>query len=419
MKLVWFSHFVPFPPKGGSLQRSFNLIRQMSKSYEIQLVALNLLGDSPKNLQLYAEELKRYCDRVEIWDLPYPWKGTKWWIESIGSPLFNAPFSCRALFSAHMLARWEQILRDCPGALLHFDSIDLALFAPSTGGFRKILNHHNCESAMAFRRAENEPNSLKKFYLRLQARKLASLERSICGTFGVNTVVSDSDAALLRANQPAVHTYVVENGVDAEYFSHSDTKDEPHSLVFTGSLDWYPNISGMRFFVREVWPRVKSDFPSARLYVAGKNPPEQVLKWMKEDPSITVVPNPEDIRSWLGRGSVFVCPILDGGGTRLKILDAMAMAKPIVSTTIGCEGLRVTDGENILVADSPQEFAGKVKLLLENGDLRQKLGRAARTFVEREYSWERIGGQLQQAYRCALQREMCDQRELSQVDVIR
>jgi glycosyltransferase involved in cell wall biosynthesis len=140
---------------------------------------------------------------------------------------------------------------------------------------------------------------------------------------------------------------------------------------------------------------------------------------MKEERSITVVPNPEDIRSWLGRGSVFVCPILDGGGTRLKILDAMAMAKPIVSTTIGSEGLRVTDGENILVADSPQEFAGKVKLLLENGDLRQKLGRAARTFVEREYSWERIGGQLQQAYRCALQREMCDQRELSQVDVVR
>jgi glycosyltransferase involved in cell wall biosynthesis len=401
MKLVWFSHFVPFPPRGGNLQRSFNLIRQMSKSYEISLVALNFLGDPPERLRSYTEELKKYCKDVQIWELPYPWKGMKWWVESVWSPLFKAPFSCRALFSAQMLARWQQILRDCPGALLHFDSIDLALFARSTSGFRKVLNHHNCESAMAFRRSENEPNPLKRFYLRLQARKLANMERSICGAFDVNTVVSEGDAALLRAISPTAQIHVVENGVDMNYFAPSEIEEEPQSLAFTGSLDWYPNVSGMDFFVREVWPRVKNDFPDARLYVAGKNPPEQILRWSKDDSSIDVVPNPEDIRLWLAKASVFVCPILDGGGTRLKVLDAMAMANAVVSTTIGCEGLRVTDGENILVADTPQEFAGKVKLLMSNEELRHRLGRAARALVEHEYSWERIGQQLEHAYRCA------------------
>jgi glycosyltransferase involved in cell wall biosynthesis len=116
---------------------------------------------------------------------------------------------------------------------------------------------------------------------------------------------------------------------------------------------------------------------------------------------------------------ICVCPILEGGGTRLKILDAMAMGKPVVSTTIGCEGLRVTNGENILVADTPEEFADKVKLLLETEELQRKLGRAARALVEGEYSWERIGRQLQQAYRCALQHEMCDQRKPCRVDEVR
>jgi polysaccharide biosynthesis protein PslH len=319
-----------------------------------------------------------------------------------GSPFFRAPFSCRALFSTQMFLQWQQILRDHPGALLHLDSIDLGLFASATTGFRKVLSHHNCESAMAFRRAENEPNPLKKVYLRLQARKLANMERSICGTFDMNTVVSEGDAALLKAIQPTAHIHVVENGVDTDYFALSEIDEEPHSVAFTGSLDWYPNVSGMEFFVREIWPRVKNGFPNSRLYVAGKNPPEQALRWGKEDSSIVVIPNPEDIRPWLARASAFVCPILDGGGTRLKVLDAMAMAKAVVSTTIGCEGLRVANGENILIADAPQEFADKLRLLLSDEELRNRLGRAARTLVESEYSWERIGRQLEQAYRCAL-----------------
>lgn len=407
MTLVWFSHFVPFPPQGGNLQRSFNLIRQMSKSYEISLIALNFLGDSPERLRLQTEELTKYCKDVQVLQLPYVWKGTKWWIETLRSPFVSAPFSCRAMFSAQTFSQWKQILSNHPGALLHLDSIDLGLFARTTTGFRKVLNHHNCESAMAFRRAQNETNPVNRAYLRLQAMKLANLEKSICGTFDVNTVVSKGDAALLRKNQPAVHTHVVENGVDTDYFAPSETKEEQHSIAFTGSLDWYPNISGMGFFVRDVWPRVKIDFPDTRLYIAGKNPPEQVLKWMKEDPSITVVPNPEDIRTWLARASVLICPILDGGGTRLKILDAMAMAKPVVSTTIGCEGLRITNGDNILVADTPREFLGELKILFENKELRCKLGRAARALVEGEYSWEKIGRQLQQAYQCALDPEMC------------
>src|ERR1700681_367562 len=138
-KLIWFSHFVPFPPRGGNLQRSFNLIRQASHSYEIHLIALNLQGELSQQLRGYEAELKQYCESVEICDRPCPWRGRRWWAEAMFSPVFSAPFSCRALFSPTILAHWKQLLNTHVGSLLHFDSIDLALYADSAKDFPKIL----------------------------------------------------------------------------------------------------------------------------------------------------------------------------------------------------------------------------------------------------------------------------------------
>ena len=410
MKLIWLSHFVPYPPKGGNLQRSYNLIRQASRSYQITLVALNFLGESPERLRSHAEELKKNCERVEFWELPYPWRGARWQVAALASPLFRVPFSCRALYSPDLRSRWEQILRDTPGALLHLDSIDLGLFVPSAKGFRKVLNHHNCESAMALRRAQREPNRLKKAFLALQARELRRMEKSICADFDNNLVVSDEDANQLRAIQPRARFSVVENGVDVNYFQPAQEQEEANTLAFTGLLDWYPNVSGIRFFVREVWPLVKNKFADARLCLAGKNPAEEVLAFAQADANIVVSPNPDDMRPILGRAAVCICPLLEGGGTRLKILDALAMGKPMVTTTIGCEGLRVTHGENILVADTPRGFADSIVQLFENQGLRRKIGAAGRALVEREYCWEKIGEQLEQAYRSAFETQTSDNR---------
>jgi glycosyltransferase involved in cell wall biosynthesis len=398
MKLIWFSHFVPFPPRGGNLQRSFNLIRQISSSYETHLFALNLQSERREVIEGYKAELSRYCESVEVCDLPFPWRGARWWAEAAASPLFSAPFSCRALFSKPLLARWTGLLNAHSDALLHFDSIDLALYAQSAQKFRKALNHHNCESAMTERMANNEKNPVQREYMRLQATKIAEAERSLCGAFDVNIVVSEQDRKLLQAIQPAGRYHVVENGVDTSFFAPAEIRPERHTAIFTGLLGWGPNISAMNFLVREVWPRVTQKFPDARLYLAGKNPPEHVMEWPKRDSSITVVPNPEDMRPWLARAEVCVCPITEGGGTRLKILDAFAMGKPMVSTAIGCEGLRVEPGKNIFVANTPGDFAGRVIDLFESEELRRRMGAAGRELVEREYCWEGIGQQLQKAY---------------------
>ncbi|HVB34920.1 MAG TPA: glycosyltransferase family 4 protein [Patescibacteria group bacterium] len=402
MRLLWLSHFIPFPPRGGNVQRSYNLIRQAAKSFDVSLVALNVQGAMPEQVAEHRNALAGLCADVEIWDLPYPWKGRRWQAELVRSAASPVPFTFRPLYSEELGRRWAEKLARHPGPLVHIDAIDLALFAGAADGFRKVLNHHNCESALLSRRAARETNLLKRKYLELEAGKLARWERKLSGRFQVNAVVSEEDAQLLRAMNPAAHIHVVENGVDTDYFRPTDAPEEPRSLIFTGSLDWQPNISAIQYFAQEVWPLVKRGCPDAKLLVAGKSPAESVLRLAERDSSITVFPSPADMRPLLARASVYICPLLEGGGTRLKILDAMAMGKPVVSTPVGCEGLRVTPGENILVGDTAQALAELALRLLASEELRAQLACSARQLVEREYAWNHVSHQLESAYHCAL-----------------
>ncbi len=411
MKLLWFSHFIPYPPRGGGHQRSFNLLRHASRSYEISLIAFNLHGHSRRQLDEWRRELKKYCAEVEFWEMPIRWRSAAWWVRLGTSAFDRVPYGCRSFWSRDLEAQWRAALRRHQGALIHFDSIDLALFVDAAAGFRKVLNHHNCESAMSQRRAQNERNPVGKIYLRSQSHKLARIERAVCQLFDVNTAVSRVDMHLLQEKTPRAHFHVVANGTDASYFKPTSAQEEANTLIFAGSLNRYANISALRFFVGRVWPLVKQQFPSLRFYVAGKRPSNSLVRWLKRDSNVVVVADPEDIRPWIARAAVFVCPILDGGGTKLKILDAVAMGKAVVTTSIGCEGLDLKHGEHVLISDSPHDFARMIFLALRNGARRKQLGECGRAFVERYHSWAIIGEHLADAYRCAVSSGACTASE--------
>ncbi|MBZ5561100.1 MAG: glycosyltransferase [Acidobacteriia bacterium] len=403
MRVLWFSHFVPYPPTGGVFQRSFNLLREVSKRRAVQLVAFNSLGASKAVVDESSAALKKYCERVEVWEMPITWRrGVRWWVGLAASPFSSVPYNCRCYWSKDLDGRWREVLRGCRESVLHFDSLDLALYFYAAADLPKVLNHHNCESALLRRRGQNDRNPLKKAYLLNQARKLAALEREICPRFEVNVVCSEVDAQALRNHGAGIRTHLVENGVDTEYFRPIEGTEEPDTMIFSGMLNWEPNVEGIRYFVQEIWPLIRRDRPRVRLYLAGRDPLPSISHLQAQDRGIVVVPNPDDMRPWSGRAMVFICPILSGGGTRLKILDAMAMGKPIVSTSIGCEGLRVKNGEHLLVADDPENFAAAVCRLLEETPLRQRLARSGRALVESEYNWEAIGRCLDQAYQSAL-----------------
>jgi len=401
MRLLWFSHFIPYPPRGGAHQRSYNLLRYVARRYETTLVAFNLKAHSPDDLSDWQAGLAKDCARVVFWEMPVKWKSIRWGAKLILSPLRRRPYSCHCFWSPAMAVKWHVMLREHQDALVHFDSIDLALFAGGAAGFRKVLNHHNCESAMARRRAEVERSPAKKFYLQSQAAKLARLEQTTCPLFDVNLAVSEADARLLRKGSPEATFLVVENSTDTDYFSPSSAPAEPDSLAFVSSLNWYPNISAIQYFVREIWPLVKARRRDARLYVVGMKPSHSLAEWLRQDSGITLVDSPADVRPWMSKAAALICPMRDGGGTKVKILDAMATGKAVVSTSLGCEGLEVRHGENVLIADTPEDFAARVLEALQDRVLRDRLGAQARSLVERKYNWSVVGSRLEEAYRQA------------------
>jgi glycosyltransferase involved in cell wall biosynthesis len=200
---------------------------------------------------------------------------------------------------------------------------------------------------------------------------------------------TDRDAFLEILKEPAKLT-IVPTGVDVDYFRPRSGEEISNSLVFTGSMDWLPNEDGIFFFVKEVLPRVRQEIPDVSLTVVGRSPSARLKELADQEKNIQLTGWVEDVRSYLARGAVCIVPLRIGGGTRLKIFEAMAMAKPVISTTIGAEGLPVKPGESILLADSPQDLARETVRLLRNPKLRDELGLAAHKMVSDNYTWARV-----------------------------
>jgi len=398
MTLIWLSHFLPYPPRGGAPQRSYHLLREASRHHEIILVAFNRPAVAGQQLQSYSAELKEFCAQVEIWELPFKWRGIRWWAGLLANTFQRLPYSCEVYRSQELTRRWGDILRANPDALVHIDSSDLATYIRTADATRVLLNHHNCESAMAERRASVEPNPLKRFLLAEQAKRQASLERDVCARVAVNAVVSTEDGDLLRHQCPSARVHVVANGTDTDYFIPDRKSIRENTLVFAGSLRWYPNVSGLRFFKKRIWPRLKNEIKDLRCILAGKNPVPEIREWADSDSAITLVASPEDIRPWIAKGAVFVCPVIDGGGTRLKLLDAMSSGKAIVTTQIGAEGLGIESGAQAMIANSDDEFVEMTLRLLRDPSFRSELSARAREYVERHFSWATIGKDLEAAY---------------------
>jgi glycosyltransferase involved in cell wall biosynthesis len=183
---------------------------------------------------------------------------------------------------------------------------------------------------------------------------------------------------------------VIPTGVDVEYFRPSPDRDQPGTLVFSGAMDWMPNEDAMVYFIKRMWPRIRQQIPNASLCVVGRNPSRALVELAANHQGIEITGIVDDIRPFVHRAAVYVVPLRIGGGTRLKIFEAMAMGKAIVSTTIGAEGLPVHPGQDILIVDDPEQFADTTIRLLGDSVQREELGRAARELVNRTYSWDAV-----------------------------
>jgi glycosyltransferase involved in cell wall biosynthesis len=283
-------------------------------------------------------------------------------------------------------------------ALAHVDSLDLYRWLDSLPKVPVACTHHNIESDLLRLRAERQSNPALAAYIRLQARLMEAVERRVAPRLDLNVMMSAIDEARLQRLAPGARTSVAPNGVDTEFFQpRPDVTAVPGRIVFLGPSYMFANRDGVDFFLRDIWPQVRARRPDATLRTIGGNPPADKARF-ESSPGVTCLGYVPDVRPPLAEASCSIVPLRVGGGTRLKILDAWAMGKAIVSTSIGCEGLDVVDGENILIRDDPASFAEAVLTVLSDRALRERLEAGGRESAVRTYSWPIIGDHLRRCY---------------------
>lgn len=258
-----------------------------------------------------------------------------------------------------------------------------------------IIDQHNIEYELLWRTFQSESSWLRKLYNWWESHLLRQTEIEICQKAFLVLTTSERDSRSLKSMLPDNIIEVVPNGVDIELFQSSLSDEIPCQIIFTGAMNYYPNIDAVLSFAKLCWPLIRAEVPQATWKIVGSEPAREVRR-LAELPGISVTGTVPDVRPYLAASTVAIAPLQIGSGTRLKILEAFAMRKAVVSTSIGCEGLSVEPGKHLLIADQPAEFAQAVVRLLSNPEMRTTLGNAGRALVEEKYSWEYSGERLLQ-----------------------
>lgn len=397
--LLFLSQTVPYPPDGGVWIRTYNLLRVLSREFDITLLCFEraVSGESGFN---YDEESSlralRALGAADSFPIPQRHSRFRFVADHLRSVLTGRVFTHYLYGSAAARRRVAEAASAGGFDLVHVDSLDLSAYLPLVQGLPVACTHHNVESELLRRRAKAERSRPVRAYVDHQARLMEATERKWCPRVDLNVAVSEGDAAALQRLAPAASFIVIPNGVDLDAF-RPGPEAPGGGLVFVGGANWFPNRDAMEQFCREVLPLLRARRPDLRVTWVGAAPDADRRRYRTEF-GVEVTGYVQDIRPYVQPAECFIAPLRVGGGSRLKILDAWALGKAVVSTSVGCEGLATASGENILVADGAPSFAAAVERVLAEPTLRQSLGAAARATVERLYSWDVVGSNLVDAY---------------------
>jgi sugar transferase (PEP-CTERM/EpsH1 system associated) len=318
-------------------------------------------------------------------------------IQQLASIIRNQSYLVASYYKAEVQQAINDILSQDHYDAVIFESVFMAGYhVPDE--LAVIIDQHNIEHELLQRTYEQEQSRIRKWFNWWEARKLKPIELARCRNAQRVLVTSEREYLLLKRLVPQSRATVVPNGVDTRLFHKIEEQQEvANRIVFTGTMNYYPNIQAVLFFARECWSRIQAQIPAATWQIVGKSPPPEVEQ-LAALPGVTVTGAVPDVRPYLAAASVAVAPLLIGSGTRLKILEALAMQKAVVSTNLGCEGLAVETGKHLCVADQPELFAQSVIDLLRSTEKRTSLGKAGRALVEAEYSWEQCGNSAIRAF---------------------
>lgn len=401
MKVLFLMSQLPYPPDTGAKIRTFNLIKRLSLNHDIDLVTF---GDEKTEL-FKIKAIKELFGEIIL--IP---RNRFMCIKMFFNIFSFLPYAIKKYYSKKMEKTINALIGQNRYDLIHCDSLQMSRNVLKFKQIPRILTEHNIESQILKRCAENEHNVFKKLYYYLQYKKLNRYEIFACRQFDHIAAVSENDKRHLATFVPADRISVVPNGVDTGHFRpeacESKAKTGKFSLVFTGSMDWLPNEDALCYFFSEIYPRIKQSVGRVSMSVVGRSPTRRILAYADNDSSIHITGRVEDVRPFISQADIFVTPLRIGGGTRLKILEAMAMAKPVVSTTIGAEGLEVEPEKNIILSDRPEDFAERVIKLFGDQQLKNNIAAEGRKLAEEKYDWSMIAGKLERIWKNTGQKEL-------------
>jgi polysaccharide biosynthesis protein PslH len=401
MNLLFLTPQLPFPPRQGTAIRNWGLIKHLAERHTIELLSFVEPDQPPPSAELQA-----VCKHVVTVPIPQRSRAAR-----VRTLLSSQPDMARRLWSQRFSALLATLVYDGEYDLIHVEGLELAPYLaqvarsrPKNEGPRLLYDAHNAEYLIQRRAFLNDwrlparwPAAL---YSSLQTPRLKHFEAETCRTADVVTCVSAEDAATLRQLAPGVQPVVVPNGIDFDSYQTAAPRPELKNtclLAFTGKMDYRPNIDAAVWFIGDIWPRIRAARPEAQFFVVGQKPPER-LRQLHGQNGVVVTGAVDDPRPYIAAAAVYVAPLRMGGGTRFKLLEAMALGRPIVSTTLGAEGFAVQSGRELLLADTPAEFAAAVLKLLEAPATAQAVAQTGRAFAQASYDWSAIIPRLEAAY---------------------
>ena len=385
MNILVLTPYIPYPPNFGGAVRIYNIIRQLSFRHQVHLLSFReeIGSGNPQGLEPICRTITLIPRRVG--------DKRRQQLLSLFSP---HSFQWRFHYSLAMQAALDRLVRE--------QGIDLILveFSQMAGynfpvGVPVVLDEHNIEFDLLERMAAREGGFVRRLFNRIEAVKFRREELTSVRNAALTLVTSDRDGDLLASHISGLKPAVITNGVDCDHFIRPDGPRQPASAVFVGATHYFPNEDGVLYFMREIHDKIRRAWPNFKFTVVGGNPPPSLTSYRSTNIDITGYV--QDVRPYMWAAALFVVPLRMGGGTRFKIVEAMAAGMPVVSTRLGAEGIAVTDGQELLLADEPEAFADAVGKVFSSPELADSLIRNGLSFVRRYFDWSVIGEKLDAA----------------------
>lgn len=391
-KILLLTQVLPYPPDSGPKVKTWNVLKYLAQHHEVTLVSF-VRGDQTADVA----HLKPYCKAIHTIEM----KRTKLadGLAMLRSFATGQPWMMVRDDRAEMRQLIDKLCAEQQFDIAHADQHNMAQYAERVRGARKVLDAHNALWLLYKRLSETMTGGLQKPLLARDWRLLKKYEGRICREFdGLLAVSAEDQAALEEAAGQKLNAVVIPIAVDTDEVAYVRRNENANNILHIGTMYWPPNIDGIKWFVQEVYPLIRAQKPNVQFDVVGARPPQELTALNSQGLGINVTGYVEDPLPYLQRCGIMVVPLRAGGGMRVKILNALSQGLPIVTTTIGCEGIAVAHGQHVLIADTPPEFAKAIISLLESKLLADELGQKGRALIQQTYDYRVACRKIELAY---------------------